>query len=53
MLADRGAAAGWSPEEVAEALIELAHNNWFAIDANRQIYEEPIGGAVIRARKLH
>ncbi|WP_139353831.1 hypothetical protein [Sinorhizobium sp. A49] len=52
VLADRGAAAGWSREEVAEALIELAHNHWFALDAERRMFEE-CAGVVIRAQKLH
>ncbi|NRP19276.1 hypothetical protein LPJGGPFB_02531 [Ensifer adhaerens] len=52
LLAERGAAAGWSSDEVAEALIELACNNWFALDAERRMFEE-CAGVILRGQKLH
>lgn len=52
LLAARGAAACWSPDEVVEAPIELAHNHWFALDANRRMFEET-AGVILRAHKLH
>lgn len=49
-VAEYGHAAGWSEREVAEALIELAHNNWFALDARDRMFEEA-AGVVIRKAK--
>lgn len=51
-LADRAHAAGWSCEEVATALMELADNNFLAMNANAEMYE--LGaGVVVLARKPH
>ncbi|MEI3853584.1 MULTISPECIES: hypothetical protein [unclassified Ensifer] len=46
-LAERAEAAGWTDREVANALIELAHNHWFALDAKDRMFEEA-AGAIIR-----
>ncbi|KSV84384.1 hypothetical protein [Sinorhizobium sp. GL28] len=46
-VADHAEAAGWSQREVADALIELAHNHWFALDAKDRMFEE-VAGVFIR-----
>ncbi len=51
-LADRAQAAGWSREEVATALMELADNHFLAMNANAEMFE--LGaGVVLLARKPH
>lgn len=49
-LAEYGQAAGWTEREVAAALIELARNYWFALDARDRMFEEA-AGMVIRKPK--
>ncbi|SFH27315.1 hypothetical protein [Ensifer sp. OV372] len=49
-VAEEAQAAGWSEREIADALIELAHNHWFALDAQDHMFEEA-AGAVIRKQK--
>ncbi|WP_104668181.1 hypothetical protein [Ensifer adhaerens] len=49
-VADCAEAAGWAEREVADALIELAHNHWFALDAKDKMFEES-GGVIIRKAK--
>ncbi|HEV7319411.1 MAG TPA: hypothetical protein VGO04_12480 [Ensifer sp.] len=39
-IADYAVAAGWAEREVASALIELAHNHWFALDARDRMLEQ-------------
>ncbi len=48
-VAEYGSATGWSEREVAAALIELAHNHWFALDAKDRMLEEA-AGAIIRKK---
>ena len=51
-LADRAHAAGWSREEVATALMELADNHFLAMTANTEMFE--LGaGVVLIAPKPH
>ncbi|MBD9650335.1 hypothetical protein IB267_18500 [Ensifer sp. ENS09] len=49
-VAEYGEAAGWTEREVAEALIELAHNRWFMLNAKEKMFEEG-AGAIIRKAK--
>ncbi|MEY9722120.1 hypothetical protein ABIA22_004674 [Sinorhizobium fredii] len=49
-VADYAGAAGWTEQEVADALIELAHNHWFALDAKDRMFEDA-AGVVIRKAK--
>ncbi|NRQ18934.1 hypothetical protein [Ensifer sesbaniae] len=49
-VADCAEAAGWTEREVADALIELAHNHWFALEATDRMFEEA-AGAIIRKAK--
>jgi len=35
--------AGWSEREVCDALIELAHNHWLAVDAKDTMFEDAVG----------
>lgn len=52
LLADRAQAAGWSREEVATALMELADNHFLAMNANAEMFE--LGaGVVLLAKKPH
>ncbi|KOF17899.1 hypothetical protein AC244_16195 [Ensifer adhaerens] len=51
-VADRAYQAGWSREEVATALMELADNNFLAMNSNAEMFE--LGaGVVLLARKPH
>lgn len=51
-LAARAEAAGWARNEVAEALIELAENNYLATNAELEMFE--LGaGVVLIAPKPH
>ncbi|KQW51031.1 MULTISPECIES: hypothetical protein [Ensifer] len=51
-LAAKAEAAGWSRNEVAEALIELAENNYLAVNAETEMFE--LGaGVVLIAPKPH
>lgn len=51
-LAVRAEAAGWSQNEVAEALLELAENNYLTMNAETEIFE--LGaGIVLLAPKHH
>lgn len=50
-LADQAHLSGWSPEEVATALMELA-DNYFLVNADLEMFE--LGaGVVLLSRKLH
>lgn len=49
-VADTAGHAGWSEQEIADALIELAHNHWFALDAADRMFEE-VAGVLIRKAK--
>lgn len=49
-VAEDAQAAGWSEREVADALIELAHNHWFAQDAKDRMFEDA-AGVIIRKPK--
>ncbi|KSV84524.1 hypothetical protein N183_11905 [Sinorhizobium sp. Sb3] len=49
-VAEEAHASGWSEQEVADALIELAHNHWFALDAKDKMFDET-AGVVIRKAK--
>lgn len=49
-VADCARAAGWTEQEVADALIELAHNHWLALDAKARMFDEA-SGVVIRKAK--
>jgi hypothetical protein len=52
LLAAKAEAAGWSREDVAEALIELADNNYLAMNAETEMFD--LGaGVVLLARKHH
>ncbi|WP_312366124.1 hypothetical protein [Ensifer sp.] len=52
LLACRAEAAGWSPEEVAAALIDLADNHFLSMDTGEEMFE--LGaGVVLIARKRH
>ncbi|MBP1873566.1 hypothetical protein J2Z19_003281 [Ensifer adhaerens] len=51
-LADRAEASGWSREEVATALMELADNHFLAMNANAEMFEL-CAGVVLLARKPH
>jgi len=42
--------AGWSEQEIANALIELAHHHWFAIDAKDRMFEEVAGVLIQKAK---
>lgn len=42
-VAEQAQGAGWSELEVADALIELAHNHWFAQDAKDRMFEDAAG----------
>ncbi|WP_156134103.1 hypothetical protein [Ensifer sp. ZNC0028] len=46
-MAEYGEAAGWTEREVADALIELARNRSFMLDAKEKMFEEA-AGAIIR-----
>ncbi|MGF6174715.1 hypothetical protein [Ensifer sp. 4252] len=51
-MAYRAQAAGWSREEVATALMELADNHFLATNSNAEMFE--LGaGIVLLARKPH
>ncbi len=51
-LAAKAEAAGWSRDEVAEALIELAENNYLTMNAETETFE--LGaGIVLIAPKYH
>lgn len=49
-MADCAVAAGWTEQEVTDALIELAHNHWFALDARDRMFEEAVGAVIRRAK---
>jgi len=49
-VAESAGAAGWTEQEIADALIELAHNHWFALDAKDRMFNET-AGVVIRKPK--
>jgi len=49
-VADTAGAAGWSDQEVAHALIELAHNHWFALDAKDRMFEDAAGVLIPKAK---
>ena len=49
-VAEYGEAAGWSEREVADALIELAHNRWFMLDAKEKMFEEGAGMIIRKDR---
>jgi hypothetical protein len=51
-LATKAEAAGWSRNEVAEALIELAENNYLAVNAETEMFELGAGVLLI-APKPH
>ena len=42
--------AGWSEREVCDALIELAHNHWLALDAKDMMFEDA-AGVILRKPK--
>lgn len=52
-VADSAGAAGWTEQEVADALIELAHNHWFALDAKDRMFDEAVGVVIRKANPLH
>lgn len=51
-VAEYGEAAGWTEREVADALIELAHNRWFMLDAKGCSRKRP-ASSFGRARPAH
>ncbi len=51
-LADRAHEAGWSREQIATALMELAGDHFLAIDPNAAIYDLN-AGFMIFGRKPH
>lgn len=42
--------AGWSEREVSDALIELAHHHWLALDAKDTMFEDA-AGVILRKPK--
>ncbi|MBD9524454.1 hypothetical protein IB262_31715 [Ensifer sp. ENS02] len=50
-VAEKAQVAGWSEREVADALIELAHHHWFALDAKDRMFEDA-AGVIIRRPKM-
>jgi len=51
-VADYAEAAGWTEREVADALIELAHNHWFALDAQDRMFEDAPGVIIRKAKPV-
>ena len=49
-VADNAGAAGWTEQEVADALIQLAHNHWFALDAKDRMFKEAAGVPIRKAK---
>ncbi len=49
-VAEEAQAAGWSEREVAVALIELAHNHWFALDFKDRMFDEAAGVLLRKAK---
>ncbi len=51
-VAEYGEAAGWTEREVADALIELAHNRWFMLDSKNACLKRPSAWSSSRQNPL-